>query len=83
MINVPADAYGPVVLTGDGRSLRPGDEGFEEAQATAVKYEPPPLDLANMTVIGWAWGDFDVVLHADGSGEMRAEHWVTPDPEEG
>ena len=40
------DFYGPLVL-GGGRALRPGDEGFEEAEASAVRYDPPPLNLEN------------------------------------
>ena len=67
-----ADPYGPVVLTGDGRSLRPGDDGFEQAQSHAIKYEPPPLNLADAEFGGWTWGGR---VFLSGEGEVSIERF--------
>lgn len=76
-MDVPMNAYGPLVLTGDGRTLRPGDEGFEEAQANAVQFPNRDYSMADFKPLGWAWGNVEVTIHADGSGELRADHGGT------
>ena len=67
-----SDFYGPVVLTGDGRILRPGDEGFDEAQGGAVRYDPGPLDLANTVMDGYIW---DGRFFLFGEGEVSVERF--------
>lgn len=66
-IVVPLDAYGPLVLTGKG-ALRPGDDGFEEAWATAQKYKPP--NLKDAQIVGTLPPGAVIHLKADGSGEI-------------
>lgn len=67
-----SDFYGPLVLTGDGQALRPGDEGFEEARSRAVTFDPPPLDLAEMVDLGYIWeGRFFLT----GEGEVSVERF--------
>ena len=90
------DFYGPVVLTG-GRSLRPGDEGFEEAQGSAVRYDPPPLNLSNMVAQGFTWDgkfflfgregevtieEFNEVVGGDMGNGMTVEFSITDEDDD-
>ena len=72
MPDVPMDAYGPVVI-GNGRSWRPGDEGFEEAQANAVPF--PMRDTENLSdfkPLGFTW---DGHMFLFGEGEVSIERF--------
>ena len=46
----PASFYGPVVL-GNGTSLRPGDEGFDEAWDKAQPFVPSVLTTDDWVVL--------------------------------
>ena len=65
-----SNPYGPLVI-GNGRTYRPGDEGFEEAQANAIEF-PLRDNLSDFKPLGWTWEGKTFLF---GEGEVSIERF--------